>query len=213
MLGRLLAREHPVKAGHRCPVPIRPCPRRRLRARIQNPVSHGPDPQPLHRRTFHRALASHSQFRRQAEAQSHPRLIEESAWCSDDSIVRGTTPEDRRMVREVGAKKVHVPSVARPTISPCYYGGHAHARRVDPSSNSRRNLQILAPIRWAIFRFPRCGSVVIPKRFCTSCYTGVYPTIWVQLEVREARPTEKIGEPKSSNGSETVPAERPVVVN
>jgi len=49
-------------------------------------------------------------------------------------------------------------------------------------------------------------------KFCTSCYTGMYPTDLVQLEVRESAPNGKSGEPKSSNGSETVPAERPVVV-
>ena len=41
-----------------------------LRARIRNPFPHGPDPQSLHRPHVHRAFASHSQFRREAEAQS-----------------------------------------------------------------------------------------------------------------------------------------------
>jgi amidophosphoribosyltransferase len=41
----------------------------------------------------------------------------------DDSIIRGTTSKKIvRMVREAGAKEIHVRISCPPTISPCYYG-------------------------------------------------------------------------------------------
>jgi len=49
-------------------------------------------------------------------------------------------------------------------------------------------------------------------RFCTSCYTGIYPTDLVQLEVRESAANGKSGEQTPGNGSESASAERPVVV-
>jgi len=50
------------------------------------------------------------------------------------------------------------------------------------------------------------------SRFCTSCYTGVYPTDLVQLEVRESASNGKSSEANHTSGSEPESAERPVVV-
>jgi amidophosphoribosyltransferase len=47
-------------------------------------------------------------------------------------------------------------------------------------------------------------------KFCTSCYTGVYPTDLVQLEVRESNGA--LAEQKNGDASRDVPLERPVTV-
>ena len=48
----------------------------------------------------------------------------------DDSIVRGTTSKKIvQMVREAGAKEVHMRISCPPTVSPCYYGVDTPSRR------------------------------------------------------------------------------------
>jgi len=47
-------------------------------------------------------------------------------------------------------------------------------------------------------------------KFCTSCYTGVYPTDLVQLEVRENN--GNASEAKNCNSTDDVPIEKPVAV-
>jgi len=83
------------------------------------------------------------------------------------------------------------------------------------SNTPEENLQIprcgLAGLR----SLQRSGWPVSDNRskFCTSCYTGVYPTDLVQLEVRESVPNGKSGESVLLETTvETGPAERPVVV-
>jgi amidophosphoribosyltransferase len=108
----------------------------------------------------------------------------------DDSIVRGTTSRKIvRMVREAGAKEVHVRVSCPPTISPCYYGVDTPTREeLIASSNSPEEIrQFLGADSLGYVSLPGLKQAVNDTRgdYCTSCYTGVYPTDLVQLEVRE----------------------------
>jgi hypothetical protein len=49
-------------------------------------------------------------------------------------------------------------------------------------------------------------------KFCTSCYTGVYPTDLVQLEVREGGANGKFGEGRNAKSVDAVASQRPVAV-
>jgi amidophosphoribosyltransferase len=135
----------------------------------------------------------------------------------DDSIVRGTTSRKIvRMVREAGAKEVHVRISCPPTISPCYYGVDTPTREeLIASSNSPEEIcKFLAADSLGYVSLPALRQALSDTegKFCTSCYTGNYPTDLVQLEVRESAPNGKTGEATDSNGSEPAPAERPVAV-
>ncbi|PYU84745.1 MAG: amidophosphoribosyltransferase [Acidobacteria bacterium] len=219
MLGRLLAREHPVDADIVVPVPDSGVPAAvgyALESKI--PFRMGLIRNHYIGRTFIEPSQAIRNFGVKLKLNPIRGLIEgQRVILVDDSIVRGTTSRKIvRMVREVGAKEVHVRISCPPTISPCYYGVDTPTREeLIASSNSPEEIckflgadslgyVSLAALRRAV------GDT--EGKFCTSCYTGVYPTDLVQLEVREMALNGKSGEPTPGNGSEPAPAERPVVV-
>ena len=103
-----------------------------------------------------------------------------------------------------------------PTISPCYYGVDTPTREeLIASSHSPEEIcRFLGADSLGYVSLPALKQAVADSegRFCTSCYTGVYPTDLVQLEVRESASNGKSAENLQENGIEPGPAERPVVV-
>ncbi len=106
----------------------------------------------------------------------------------DDSIVRGTTSRKIvRMVRDAGAKEVHMRISCPPTLSPCYYGVDTPTRqqliaanKSIPEIRDYIGADSLAYLSLQGLR-KACGEEGEQTRFCTSCYTGKYPTEWVDL--------------------------------
>jgi amidophosphoribosyltransferase len=106
----------------------------------------------------------------------------------DDSIVRGTTSRKIvRMVREAGATEVHVRISCPPTMSPCYYGIDTPTREeLIASQHSVEEIrQFLGADSLGYLSLTSLRKAVNDSegKFCTSCYTGNYPTDLVQLEV------------------------------
>jgi amidophosphoribosyltransferase len=113
----------------------------------------------------------------------------------DDSIVRGTTSRKIvRMVREAGAREVHVRVSCPPTVSPCYYGIDTPTREeLIASAHSVEEIgRFLEADSLGYLSLENLRRAVndTAGTFCTSCYTGTYPTELVQLEVvrREGEP-------------------------
>jgi amidophosphoribosyltransferase len=137
----------------------------------------------------------------------------------DDSLVRGTTSRKIvRMVREAGAKEVHVRISCPPTISPCYYGVDTPTREeLIASSNTPEEIcKFLGADSLGYVSLHNLKQAVndTTGRYCTSCYTGVYPTDLVQLEVREgsASANGKATDATNGNPSDDATTERPVTV-
>lgn len=106
----------------------------------------------------------------------------------DDSIVRGTTSRKIvRMVRDAGAKEVHVRISCPPTISPCYYGVDTPSKNqligANKSVDEIRDYIGADSLAYLSLQGLKAACAEGEKTsYCTSCYTGIYPTEFVPLE-------------------------------
>ena len=96
----------------------------------------------------------------------------------DDSIVRGTT-SDRivKMLRDAGAKEVHVRISSPPFLWPCYFGTDVPAREQLIAYN--RTIEEIRDVIGAdslgYLNIERLSEVVDGKEICKGCFTGQYP--------------------------------------
>lgn len=96
----------------------------------------------------------------------------------DDSIVRGTT-SDRivKMLRDAGAKEVHMRVSSPPFLWPCYFGTDVPAR--DQLIAYNRTVEQISDIigtdSLAYLRTERLKEIVNGLGVCEGCFTGTYP--------------------------------------
>jgi amidophosphoribosyltransferase len=106
----------------------------------------------------------------------------------DDSIVRGTTSRKIvRMIRNAGAKEVHMRISCPPTISSCFYGVDTPSRKqliaANKSVDEIRDYIGADSLAYLSLEGLKkaCGDG-LKTTYCTACYTGRYPTDWVDVE-------------------------------
>lgn len=96
----------------------------------------------------------------------------------DDSIVRGTT-SDRivRMLRDAGAKEVHMRVSSPPFLYPCYFGTDVPAREQLIAYNREIEdiRQIIGADSLAYLRMERLPELTYGLPICNGCFTGKYP--------------------------------------
>jgi amidophosphoribosyltransferase len=106
----------------------------------------------------------------------------------DDSIVRGTTSKKIvRMIREAGAKEVHMRISCPPTISPCFYGVDTPSKKELIAANMtveqiRDFIGVNSLSYLSVDGLKRACADGEKTSYCTACYTGKYPTNWVDVE-------------------------------
>ncbi len=96
----------------------------------------------------------------------------------DDSIVRGTT-SDRivKMLREAGAKEVHMRVSSPPFLWPCYFGTDVPAREqlIAYNRTVREIRALIGADSLDYLRIERLEEIVNGLGICKGCFTGVYP--------------------------------------
>jgi amidophosphoribosyltransferase len=219
MLGRLLAKEHPVRADLVVPVPDSGVP-----AAVGYAMESGiPFRMGLIRnhyigRTFIEPSQAIRNFGVKLKLNPVREMMEgKRVVLVDDSIVRGTTSRKIvRMVREAGATEVHVRISCPPTISPCYYGVDTPTREELIASNNTPEeiCKFLGADSLGYISLNGLKQAVGDTEgdYCTSSYTGVYPTDLVQLEVREGGTNGQLLKDPGVEDSTPVQADGPVTV-
>ncbi len=99
----------------------------------------------------------------------------------DDSLVRGTTSTGLvRMIREAGAREVHMRLASPPITGPCYYGIDTPTREELIAANSsveeiRRQLGV-DTLGYLSLDGMLAAAGNAEGRFCHACFSGKYPT-------------------------------------
>jgi amidophosphoribosyltransferase len=183
MLGRLLAREAPADADIVVPVPDSG-----VAAALGYSAESGlPYRQALIRnhyvgRTFIEPSQAIRDFGVKLKLNPIRHLLEgKRVILVDDSIVRGTTSRKIvRMVRQAGAREVHLRISCPPTVSPCFYGvdtpNKSELIAANSSTEEIRRFVEADSLSYLSLRALREAVNDDAHEFCYACYTGNYPT-------------------------------------
>ena len=115
-----------------------------------------------------------------------PQLKNKRVILVDDSIVRGTTSKKIvQMVRDAGAKEVHMRIASPPTENPCYYGVDTPEREKLLAANHSVDdmAKLIGADSLAFLTFDGLYRAVGKENgrnpdeptFCDACFTGDYP--------------------------------------
>ena len=197
-LGRLLAREAPVEADIVVPVPDSGVSAAIGYAAEANlPFRMGLIRNHYVGRTFIEPKQSIRDFGVKLKLNPVRHLIRgQRVILVDDSLVRGTTSRKIvRIVRQAGAKEVHIRISCPPTVSPCYYGVDTPDKNELIAAN--QNLESIRAyteadsLEYLSIEGLRQAVDDERKGYCYSCYTGRYPTDIVGIEQLVADHREK----------------------
>jgi amidophosphoribosyltransferase len=183
MLGRLLAREQPADADLIVPVPDSGVAAATGYAEESGiPLKFGLIRNHYVGRTFIEPSQAIRDFGVRLKLNPVRSLLEgKRIVLVDDSIIRGTTSRKIvRIVREAGAKEIHMRISCPPTISPCYYGIDTPTRKeLIASSHSVDEIrQFIGAESLGYLSLEGMREAANDKQngYCLACYTASYPT-------------------------------------
>jgi len=97
----------------------------------------------------------------------------------DDSIVRGTTSRQIvKLLRDAGVKEIHMRISAPPFVSPCFYGTDIDSKEYLIACNHsiEEIAEIIGVDSLEYLSTDDLREMVHSDCFCSSCFTGSYPT-------------------------------------
>ncbi len=201
-MGRTLAREAPADAD--CVVPV---PDSGVSAALGYAAESGLPYQPgLIRnhyvgRTFIEPQQSIRSFGVKLKLNPVRYLIEgKRVVLVDDSLVRGTTSKKIvQIMRDFGAREVHMRISCPPTIAPCYYGVDTpdHQELIANNHTIEETRAHIGADSLAYLSLKGLKKSVNAEgnRYCYACYTGDYPTDLVGIEqlVNDRQKVDRVG--------------------
>jgi len=183
LLGRFLAREHPVEADLVVPVPDSGVAAAAGYAEESGiPLKFGLIRNHYVGRTFIEPGQAIRDFGVRLKLNPVSSLLEgKRVVLVDDSIIRGTTSRKIvRIVREAGAREVHVRISCPPTVSPCYYGIDTPTRTelIGATQTVEGIRDFIGADSLGYLSIERLRQAVDDRegRYCLACYTAEYPT-------------------------------------
>lgn len=178
--GRVLAKEHPVEADMVIPVPDSG-----ITATIGYSEESGlPFEMGIIRnhyigRTFIEPSQSIRDFGVKIKLNPVKNLINgKRIVIVDDSIVRGTTSKKIvKLLRDAGAKEIHMRISSPPTSHPCYYGIDTPTKKelISHTHTEEEIRKFIGADSLGYISLEGMKSVLENRKFCFACFTGAYP--------------------------------------
>ena len=114
----------------------------------------------------------------------------------DDSIVRGTTSKRIvKLLREAGAKEIHMRISAPPFLHPCYYGTDIDSEEnlIACHHSMEEIAEIIGVDSLGYLEVDKLSKLTGSEEYCAACFHGEYPTK-IPKDLRKDRFERKLSE-------------------
>lgn len=200
LAGRILARQHPVSADVVVGVPDSGLDAA-LGFSMESGIPYGIGL--IKNKYIGRTFISPGQDARLDQVKIKLSAVEESVRDKrvvliDDSIVRGTTSgRIVRLLREAGAKEIHMRISSPPFMHPCYYGTDIDSEEhlIACHHSIGETARIIGADSLGYLPSAELGSLTGSCGHCSACFDGKYPTA-VPSDTRKDRFEQKLSEKK-----------------
>ncbi len=199
--GRILARTHPVQADIVVGVPDSGLDGA-LGFSMESGIPYGIGL--IKNKYIGRTFISPGQDERLDQVKIKLSAIEESVRGKrvvliDDSIVRGTTSgRIVRLLREAGAKEIHMRISSPPFLNPCYYGTDIDSREnlIACHHSVAETAEIIGADSLGYLPVSQLGALIGGSGYCSACFDGDYPTA-VPADTRKDRFEQKLSQKRA----------------